>query len=138
MVGVASLLAMGGGIDIVQANPTVHAFNQPLNPTSEIQIYGQVPQPNQIQKGYIVYQRFGDQVIGAAYQPRSEFDCFVGDLKNHRLDIDFLSPQGQTNYAAQIELSDLHNLNTPSADDKRILNTCLQQTDISLNPATKP
>lgn len=137
MAGVTSLLAVGGGIDIVQANPSLQAFSQSLNATNEIQIYGQVPQPQQMRKGYLVFQQYGDRVIGATYQPLSEFSCFVGELKNHQLDINYLSPLGQEPYATQIPLSNLHNLNTPSADDKRMLNTCLQQPAIALNSETE-
>lgn len=137
MAGVASLIAIGGGINVVRANPTVQAFNQSLNATNEIQIYGQVPQPQQIRKGYLVFQRYGDQVVGATYQPLSEFSCFVGELKNYQLDIDYLSPQGQPLNTTQIDLLNLHRFNTPSADDKRMLSTCLQQPALALTPETK-
>ncbi|WP_110988531.1 hypothetical protein [Acaryochloris thomasi] len=132
ITGILGSLTVGGVAGIVQANSTLQASNQrsssaPAAATNAIQFYGQTPQPNQLRKGYVVFQQQDSQVVGAYYQPRSEFSCFVGDLENRRLDVDLLSPQGQKRDEAQILLSTLHDLDSPDANARRILGVCRQQ-----------
>lgn len=133
IASVIGVLAAVGVADTGQADPTLQASNQrpstlPAATTSAIQFYGQVPQPNQLRQGYVVFQQQDNQVVGAYYHPRSEFSCFVGDLEDRQLDVDLMSPQGQKWDDAQILLSKLHALDAPDANAKRILGVCRQET----------
>lgn len=125
---VASAIATGSALTTVNANPSLQAVNQQnAAPSSTIQLYGQVPQPNQIRQGYVVFQRFGDQLVGAYYQPRSEFSCFVGGVEDRTLAMNFFSRQGETLYEAEVSLTSLYNIDTISNVDRRVIKTCQQQ-----------
>ncbi|MGB7415175.1 MAG: hypothetical protein WA902_13305 [Thermosynechococcaceae cyanobacterium] len=127
----AAIAVTAGDTAAVRANSSVEASDQYAVSTpmakSVVQLYGQVPKANQSQQGYFVFQQDGDQVVGAYYQPRSEFDCFVGNINNNVLDVDILSAFEEERMTEQISLSTLHSLDSPSADDEQILNVCRQQ-----------
>jgi hypothetical protein len=91
-------------------------------------LYGETPQPNQIRKGYVVFQHQNGKVVGATYTPRSEFDCFAGYLKNTALDVETIRSDGSRATGPDIELSALHSMQRPSSNDQRILETCKQET----------
>lgn len=110
----------------IPLNDKPHNSTENLS-ASNIQVYGQVPQPNQLQKSYLVFQKLEDQVIGAYYQPRSEFDCFVGTVDEGELHIDFISQPHQISQEYQVSLPDLYSLSEPSQNERRMLNTCSQE-----------
>jgi hypothetical protein len=129
-VSVVTALAVGTSATFAKAEPTAQDADLAAV-GNEIQLYGQVPEPNQIRQGYLVFQRQGDLIVGAYYEPRSEFSCFVGEMSDRELDIDFLSSQRQEASEAEIQLSDLYALASPSANDQRILNVCREQILVS-------
>ncbi len=113
---------------MVDAEPILKAaVRSEASSSGKIYVYGQVPRPNALRKGYVVFQKTEDKVVGAYYQPYSEFSCFVGDLENRELDVDFLSFQGDKQSEAQISLSNLHRLQTPGATDQKVINACRQE-----------
>ena len=133
---VASLMGtfVGTGALPVRAEPALNQYATSGSQASgEVQVYGQAAEPGQLQKDYLVFQRHEDQIVGVYYQPRSEFGCFVGSLEDRALNVDFLSTQGQKLSEAQIVLSDLHSLASPSDNDRRMLDACRQQTAHSLD-----
>jgi len=123
--------------------------NQKVNlPAKDgVYLYGQSPQPNQIGQGYVVFQKQQGKLVGALYMPRSEFSCFQGTLnKSGELamtvtttpdagispdvatasKIPTLSNDEPMTYAHSLALQDYHQINSISADDRRILQMCTQ------------
>ncbi|MFN6517959.1 MAG: hypothetical protein RMY29_026215 [Nostoc sp. CreGUA01] len=118
-------------------------------PTKDgIYLYGQSPKANQIGQAYIIFQKQRDRVTGALYMPQSEFNCFRGTLDRSgelAMTVSASSTQASANesnqvatsnrlpkvgedeletYAYSVALQDFHWLNSISASDRRILQTC--------------
>lgn len=55
-------------------------------------LFGQSPQPEQINKEYLVFEVRDGNVSGAAYYPASEFSCFTGTINSQRLDLAMIDP----------------------------------------------
>ncbi len=91
-------------------------------------LYGETPQPNQVRNGYMVFQRQQGKVVGAFYYPSSEFKCFTGFLTNNTLNVKAASSGKPKIGDVKIKLSDLHQIQPVSANDKRILSVCKQAT----------
>jgi hypothetical protein len=110
-----------------------------------IYLYGESPKPNEIGKGYIIFENQQGNLTGALYMPNSEFSCFNGNLNSSgelamtvtgypgdvtptkvatsgrlpRLDQD-----EPTIYTHSVALQNYHPLSTISANDRQILQTC--------------
>jgi hypothetical protein len=95
-------------------------------------LYGETPQPKQLTKGYVVFQRQQGKVVGAMYSPNSEFECFTGSQKNSTLDVKSVGVDAQS-VTAKINLSNLHPIKTISADEQRLISTCKQETAAQTN-----
>lgn len=93
-------------------------------------LYGETPQPNQMSKAYVVFQRQKGKVVGAIYAPNSEFECFTGSQKNNTLDVKSVSAPEPQIEAAKISLSKLHKIKTVSANEQRILSVCKQAVEL--------
>jgi hypothetical protein len=108
-----------------------------------VYLYGETQAPEQIGATYMVLEVDNDQVVGAFYMPHSSFDCFQGGFAGNQLDVTVVNSYDQTahdvsliveddNYIASIgdpmtapaRLNGLHNLETVSENDQRILETC--------------
>jgi hypothetical protein len=110
-----------------------------------VYLYGQSARPNQLGQGYIIFQKQQGRVTGALYMPRSEFSCFQGTInKSGELamtvsnSIDEVGSSqiatGNTtpsltddqfiNSAYSVVLQDYHPIQSISANDRRILRTC--------------
>lgn len=90
-------------------------------------LYGEAPQPDQIGKGYVLFNHQQGKVIGALYYPQSEFDCFIGSLENNTLDVESIGAYDSEVVRQKMNLSDLHQIETISANDQRILSVCRQE-----------
>lgn len=91
-------------------------------------LYGETPQPNQVSKGYVVFQRQKGKVVGAIYSPNSEFSCFTGSKKNNTLDVKSVGAGELKTGTAKINLSRLHQIKSLSANEQRIISVCKQET----------
>ncbi|MBD2343341.1 hypothetical protein [Anabaena subtropica] len=112
-----------------------------------IYLYGQSPQPDQIGQGYILFQKRQGRLLGALYMPNSEFSCFQGAINQSgnlamtvtgtpdasaSLEVSAastlprFSDDQPTSYAYSLALQDYHQINTISANDRRILQMCSQ------------
>ncbi len=130
-IGLSSLSFAAASV--VDAEPILEAaVRSEVRSSEKIYVYGQVPRPNALRKGYVVFQKTEDKVVGAYYQPFSEFSCFMGDLENRELDVDFVSLQGDKLSEAQIALSNLHRLQTPGEVDRKVMNACRREVPQSL------
>lgn len=98
-----------------------------------VHLYGNSPVPNQLAHNYVVFERHKGKVVGAFYSPQSEFTCFAGGIRGTRLEVEALIPEEATTQAVRARLSSLHPLQRVSANDRRMLAVCKQQT-IALAP----
>lgn len=94
----------------------------------ESHLYGQSQKPNQLRQGYVVFEQYGNTVVGASYYPRSEFRCFVGnlDLQSEAVTGVMLASMQRSQAPININLSSLHQLDQLSPNDQRMLATCKQ------------
>ncbi len=88
-------------------------------------LYGQSPQPNQIQHQYFVFQMRQNHVVGAFYMPSSSYDCFYGDLEGNTLNLTVVNSYDQQNHSHIVRLSEYYPLDGLSDADVGILNACL-------------
>lgn len=98
-----------------------------------VYLFGDSPQPNQLTRNYVVFERSNGKVVGAFYSPQSEFTCFTGDLQGTRLDVEALVPEESETQAVRAQLANLYPLQQVSSNDQRILAVCRQET-IALVP----
>ncbi len=107
-----------------------------------VYLYGQYPKPEQIGKGYFVFEVNRGKVVGALYMPRSSFDCAAGSFKGNQLALTVVNSydrstnpfnialERSSNVAAtgggseKVGLQGLHRISSISQNDYRILNTC--------------
>ncbi len=96
-------------------------------------LYGEAPQPKQVSKGYVVFQRQQGKVVGATYFPNSEFECFTGSEKNNTLDVKSMGVGEPQIAATKINLSSLHQIKSISADEQRLISVCKQEAASATN-----
>lgn len=112
-----------------------------------VYLYGQSPQPGQLGKGYIIFERKHGRVTGALYMPSSEFSCFRGALRqNGRLAMTVNSYPGETstpqvasvrtfsgtdntvtNYNHSVRLQNYYRLSSIGDNDRQVLQMCKGQ-----------
>lgn len=115
----------------VQAQPSQSVSALPKRDGSYL--YGEIPQPNQLGKEYVVFQRQKGKVVGAIYSPNSEFSCFRGSQSNNTLDVNSLGAGDHKVSAAKINLSSLHPIKSLSANEQRLISACKQATVVLTN-----
>lgn len=127
-----TVIALSIGISMfgVQAVPgqAIQPSQAVVETSNESHLYGQVKQPDQLQQGYVVFEQFGETVIGASYYPRSEFRCFIGNFNPQSEAVSgvMLASMQTEQTTINIDLSPLHSINTLSDNDQRMLATCKQ------------
>lgn len=107
-----------------------------------VYLYGQSPKPEQIGKGYFVFEVNKGRVVGALYMPRSSFDCAAGSFKGNQLALTVVNSYDHStnpfNIAVESNstvasgvggsenfgLQGFHRISNISQNDYRILNTC--------------
>lgn len=109
-----------------------------------VYLYGESPKPDQIGKGYFVFEVTQGQVVGALYMPRSSFDCASGAFLQNQLALTVVNSYDRVtnpfeialekNYnvasganpanVQPVELQGFYKLNNLSDNDKRMLATC--------------
>lgn len=107
-------------------------------------LYGEAPEPDQLGKGYMVFEVNSGQIVGALYVPSSSFDCFHGELQGNQLAMTIINSYTQEIYPynialsadttvastqpgnpAPLQLDGFYRLDNLSDNDTRILNVCL-------------
>lgn len=127
-----TLLALGLGLSAFGSQSVPSQAVQTNQTTAETQeelyLYGQSQQPNQIQQGYVVFEQFGNTVVGASYYPRSEFQCFIGNLNQQSEVVTgvILASMQMEQAPINIDLSPLHQFEQLSQNDQRMLTACKQ------------
>jgi len=107
-----------------------------------IYLYGESKTPDEIGKGYFVFESKHGQVVGALYMPLSSFDCAAGSFKQDQLALtvtnsydrmtnpleialDRTSTVASSGSATlEVGLQGFHKLDKVTENDQRMLNTC--------------
>ncbi len=124
VVGTSAFLSLEIPQTRLQAQP-----NQSISAVPKadgLYLYGETPQPNQLTKAYVVFQRQKGKVVGAIYSPNSEFSCFTGSQTNNTLDVKSVETGELHKRTAKINLSNLHQIKALSATEQRIISACKQ------------
>ncbi|MBD1914087.1 hypothetical protein [Leptolyngbya sp. FACHB-8] len=95
-----------------------------------VYLYGTSPQPNQLARDYVLFERHNDEVIGAFYVPQSEFTCFSGDIEGSQLAVEAVVPEVSEPREVKAELNNLHKVRTISANDHRMLDMCREAAPV--------
>ncbi|PMB29644.1 hypothetical protein CEN42_19510 [Fischerella thermalis CCMEE 5208] len=110
-----------------------------------IYLYGQSPKPGQLGKGYIIFEKRQNKIIGALYMPSSEYSCFNGTLNSSgELAMTVRGYAGEISpseiatinglprtsddepdiYGHSVKLQDYYQLKSISSSDRQILKMC--------------
>ncbi|NEO57249.1 MAG: hypothetical protein F6K54_31795 [Okeania sp. SIO3B5] len=89
-----------------------------------IYLFGQSPQPEQIQNEYFVFKLQNGKVIGAVYLPHSAFYCFYGIYEQNSLDVKVVDSYDNSASDYIVDLQKYHWIDRVSENDARILSTC--------------
>lgn len=110
-------------------------------PADGIYLYGQSPQPGQLDTDYAVMEVRDRKTVGAFYRMSSSFSCFYGEVGaaqvnltvvssfeqeayNHSLPIEQEAIASSDGSGSAVELVGLHSIDTVSDMDMEILSTC--------------
>ncbi|NJP12544.1 MAG: hypothetical protein HC866_26305 [Leptolyngbyaceae cyanobacterium RU_5_1] len=99
----------------IGAESGVKSQNQPPSPQSiaspptvglpdGVYLYGQSPKPNELGKGYFVFESKQGKVIGALYVPHSSFDCATGTFSEKQLALTVTNTYDRTTNPFEIAL----------------------------------
>jgi hypothetical protein len=120
---------------------SVAQLNQTL--PDGVYLYGESPKPNEIGKGYFVFESRQGKVVGALYMPSSSFDCAQGSFQGNQLALTVRNSYDRTTnpYAIAVErsstiaagantvmapvgLQGFHKIDQLSEMDQKILKVC--------------
>lgn len=100
----------------------------PRSLASDLYLYGETTQPNQVGQDYVLFTSQNGKVVGAFYSPRSQFECFTGSLNNNTLNIKSVVAGDSQAIQLKTKLSDFHRIRAISSNDQRILSLCKKVT----------
>ena len=125
--------------------PQATAIAQAATLPDGVYLYGQSAQPEQIGKGYFVFEARQGKVLGALYMPRSSFDCTYGTVEPDKVSLMVIDSYDRSEnpyiiatersgsvasssnpVVAPISLEGYQRITNVSANDQRILNVCKQ------------
>ncbi|MBW4440642.1 MAG: hypothetical protein KME10_05265 [Plectolyngbya sp. WJT66-NPBG17] len=131
--------------NLEKAAPQATAMAQATTLPDGVYLYGQSAQPEQIGKGYFVFEARQGKLIGALYMPRSSFDCTYGSVESDRVSLMVIDSYDRSEnpyviaterkdsvasrdnpVVAPVGLEGYQRLSKISANDQRILNMCKQ------------
>lgn len=149
VLGLGSTSTAAYGNETSTAQPG-NSVVKPVNATQRrvlpngVYLYGQSTKANQYGSAYMVFRVNDRQVSGAFYMPASSFDCFYGELQTNQLALNVVDSYDQTSHpyavalntnatvarltnagGAPVEPEGYHRIQKISANDQRILTTCL-------------
>lgn len=124
-----------------EAQPASRSTNASL--PDGVYLYGESSKPNQMGKGYFVFESKQGQVVGALYMPSSSFDCATGSFKDDQLALNVTNSYDRSTNPFEIALDrtaivagtktapirdvglqGFYKLDKVSAADQRFLKTC--------------
>lgn len=106
-----------------------------------VYLYGEASKPDEIGKGYFVFEAKAGKVVGALYMPFSSFDCASGSFANDQLALtvvnsydrstnpfeialDKTATVASNNPMQSIGLQGFYKLDKVSENDQRMLGVC--------------
>jgi hypothetical protein len=114
---------------------------KPVLAQDRVFLYGEANTANQVGKGYLIFQRSGQQIVGAMYSPQSEYTCFTGQLTATNINlqpfdtgVQTASNQDSTQAAIQVALPSLHQLSQVGSADRQVLASCQKEAS-ALQPS---
>ena len=146
-----SIALLGTSITLSAAFEAQAAYSKPVAQTPTmptatlpdgVYLYGQAPKPDELGKGYFVFESKAGKVVGALYMPSSSFDCAAGEFKADQLALMVTDSYDRTanpfeialdrtsaiasngNPSLNIGLQGFHKLDAVSKNDLRLLNVC--------------
>jgi hypothetical protein len=102
---------------------------KPVLAQDGVYLYGEANTANQLGKGYFIFQRSGQRIVGALYYPQSEYTCFTGTLSATNAQLQPFeagdpSASGQT---IQVALPSLHQIANVGSSERETLAMCKQE-----------
>lgn len=144
-LALTGLMATNAPAQAAPRNLEKNAIAQSTTLPDGVYLYGQSPNPEEIGKGYFVFEARRGKLIGALYMPRSSFDCTYGELQADRVSLMVIDSYDRSEnpyviaterndsvasrdnpVIAPIGLEGYHRLSNLSENDRRILNVCKQ------------
>lgn len=143
-LALSGLMAMNAPAQAAPRTLEKTAIAQNTTLPDGVYLYGQSPKPDEIGKGYLVFEARQGKLVGALYMPRSSFDCTYGQLEADRVSLMVVDSYDRSEnpfviaterndsvasrdpVVAPISLEGFHRLSNLSANDQRILNVCKQ------------
>lgn len=125
----------------VAASPTL-AQTPAEFPADGTYLLGQSENPDQLGAAYMVFEANNGHLTGAIYMPSSSFDCFQAEVQGNELAMTIMNSYTEEQYpyaialasdsaiadingaATPFELEGFYQLNGPSDNDLRMLETC--------------
>ena len=102
------LTAAVGSTTLVHAAPVDSspsaASTQTATLPDGVYLYGQAAKPDELGKGYFVFEAKKGQVVGALYMPRSSFDCATGRFDANQLALTVTNSYDRTTNPFEIAL----------------------------------
>ena len=125
-IGCAMLLG-----NVIGITPNAVAAEETSTTTSSLEdgnyLFGEAAQSNEVGKGYVVFSKKGQRVVGALYYPRSEFSCFVGNVNGERLDVTAFGPYDQQSAYVEVPLTAMYQIQSIGASETGSLTDCHQE-----------
>lgn len=101
--------------------------------TSEISVYSETSQANQVGQGYLIFEERGETLIGAFYYPQSEYSCFTGQKNGQTLEILSLPSYQEPMSNFSLSLDQMQSVRQISGAEKQVLSACRQDVVAFLN-----
>jgi hypothetical protein len=116
-------LALGGSMGWL--SPQAVAVELPANGSlpDGTYLFGDVPTADTMGRGYVVFTQQSGRVVGALYQPNSDYSCFSGVQQNQQLYITAYS-LGDEPWRTQVVLPKMHLIEQVNEVGARTLAAC--------------
>jgi hypothetical protein len=151
LAGRISMTLLGTSAALSAAFEAQAAYSKPVTQPAAVStatlpdgvyLYGQAPKPDELGKGYFVFENKAGKVVGALYMPSSSFDCAAGEFKADQLALMVTDSYDRTtnpfeialdrtstvasssNPSLKLGLQGFHKLGAVSKNDLRLLNVC--------------
>jgi hypothetical protein len=118
-------LMIGGSLGLV--HPGVAAeLPASANLPDGTYLFGEAPGREQQGSGYVVFTQAAGRVIGAIYQPNSDYQCFSGVQENQQLYITAYS-LGDEPWRTRISLPQMYEIRQMNEMSRKALSSCRQE-----------
>jgi hypothetical protein len=121
-------LVIGGSLGLVRPGVAAElpASAASANLPDGTYLFGEAPGRNQPGSGYVVFTQAEGRVIGAIYQPNSDYQCFSGVQENQQLYITAYS-LGDEPWRTRISLPRMYEIRQMNEMSRKALSSCRQE-----------